>query len=415
MHCTQKLTDHIYWIGSNDWDTERFENLFPLPNGVSYNSYFIDDAKTCVVDATDVCIRSEFFDNLTFMLNGRDLDYCVINHMEPDHCGTLLEIVERWPNVKLVGNRTTFKMFEQFYGKPCPNNYHIVANGDSINLGKHTLYTYTTPMVHWPEVTCTFEATTKTLFSADAFGCFGALNGNIFADQVDFKRSYEDGARRYYTNIVGKFGPQVQSAIKKLLPLQPKIIAPLHGPIWRSPEDITYIIDKYMYWSSYTPEKKGVVIFFGSMYGNTAEMAQQLAKLLSLRNVTDIKMYDVSKTHHSYLVAEAWKYSHMVCLAPTYNLKLFLAMHTFLYDLSSLNFQNHKVSLVGSHTWASGALKAMQSMFTSDFKNIEFVGEPIDIKSALHDDQKHKFVELADSIVESLNSMSDPSKINWSI
>ncbi len=213
MHCAQKMTHNIYWIGSNDWTTERFENLFPIPNGVSYNSYFIDDEKTCVVDSVDAEIREEYFDNLTHLLNGRDLDYIIVNHMEPDHCQTLLETLERYPNCKMVGNATTFRMFEQFYNSPKPDQYYTVKEGDEICLGKHTLVSYTMPMVHWPEVTCTYEKSTGTLFSADAFGTFGTVNGNIFADQTDYVATYEDEARRYYTNIVGKYGPQVQNAI----------------------------------------------------------------------------------------------------------------------------------------------------------------------------------------------------------
>lgn len=415
MHCVQKVTNHIYWIGSNDWETERFENLFPIPNGVSYNSYFIDDVKTCVVDSVDTSIRSEFFDNLIHLLNGRPLDYCIVNHMEPDHCSTLVEIVERWPQVKLVGNRQTFRFFEQFYGVSYPDNYHFVSEGDTICLGEHTLHSYTMPMVHWPEVTCTFESTTGVLFSADAFGTFGTLDGNIFADQVNFEYAYEDEARRYYTNIVGKYGTQVQNAIKKALPLKPKILAPLHGPIWRTPESISYIIQKYLHWSTYTAEKKGVVIAFGSMYGNTAEMAQQLAKLLSLRGVKEIKLYDVSKTNPSYIIADAWKYSHLVCMAPTYNLNLYLTMSNLLEELKLLNFHNHKVSIVGCHSWASAAMKKMVDIFTNEFHNMEIVGDPIDIKGALHDDQLHKFVALADAIVESLQTMPDPAKTTFDL
>lgn len=234
MHCAQKMTHNIYWIGSNDWTTERFENLFPIPNGVSYNSYFIDDEKTCVVDSVDAEIREEYFDNLTHLLNGRELDYIVVNHMEPDHCQTLLETLERYPNCKMVGNATTFRMFEQFYNTPKPEQYHQIKEGDEICLGKHTLVSYTMPMVHWPEVTCTYEKSTGTLFSADAFGTFGTVNGNIFADQTDFVATYEEEARRYYTNIVGKYGPQVQNALRKISSLDIKRIAPLHGPIWRT-------------------------------------------------------------------------------------------------------------------------------------------------------------------------------------
>lgn len=403
MYCTQKLTDSIYWIGSNDWDTERFENLFPIPLGVSYNSYFIDDEKTCIVDSVDDSIRQEFFDNVEFLLNGRKLDYVIVNHMEPDHCSTLVELVDRYPEVKLVGNRTTFRLFEQFYGRPCPGNYHEVKEGDTICLGKHTLHSYTMPMVHWPEVTCTFESTTGILFSADAFGTFGTINGNIFADQLDFERVYEDEARRYYTNIVGKYGVQVQNAIKKALPLGIKMIAPLHGPIWRTPESIKYMIEKYMHWSTYSAEKKGVVIAFGSMYGNTAEMAQQLAKLLSLRGITDIKIYDVSKTNASYIIADAWKYSHLVCMAPTYNLALYLTMENLLYELKALNFHNHKVSIVGNHSWASAAMKRMVEYFTNEFKDMEIVGTPLDIRGALHAQQLPLFEKLADDIVASIN------------
>lgn len=259
MHCAQKMTHNIYWIGSNDWTTERFENLFPIPNGVSYNSYFIDDEKTCVVDSVDAEIREEYFDNLTHLLNGRDLDYIIVNHMEPDHCQTLLDTLERYPNCKMVGNATTFRMFEQFYNTPKPDQYYTVKEGDEICLGKHTLVSYTMPMVHWPEVTCTYEKSTGTLFSADAFGTFGTVNGNIFADQTDFIATYEEEARRYYTNIVGKYGPQVQNAIRKVSGLEIKRIAPLHGPIWRTPETIQYILHKYLHWSNYTAEKKALL------------------------------------------------------------------------------------------------------------------------------------------------------------
>ncbi|MBS4914165.1 MAG: FprA family A-type flavoprotein [Veillonella sp.] len=404
MHCAQKMTDNIYWIGSNDWDTERFENLFPIPLGVSYNSYFIDDEKTCIVDSVDDSIRQEFFDNVEYLLNGRQLDYVIVNHMEPDHCSTLVELVDRYPNVKMVGNRTTFRLFEQFYGRPCPDNYYEVKEGDTISLGKHTLHSYTMPMVHWPEVTCTFESTTGILFSADAFGTFGTINGNIFADQLDFERVYEDEARRYYTNIVGKYGVQVQNAIKKALPLGIKMLAPLHGPIWRTPESIKYLIEKYMHWSTYSAEKKGVVIAFGSMYGNTAEMAQQLAKLLSLRGITDIKIYDVSKTNPSYIIADAWKYSHLVCMAPTYNLALYLTMENLLYELKALNFHNHKVSIVGNHSWASAAMKRMVEYFKNEFKDMEIVGTPLDIRGALHPQQLPLFEKLADDIVASIEA-----------
>ena len=404
MHCAQKLTDHIYWIGSNDWSTERFENLFPIPHGVSYNSYFIDDEKTCIVDSVDDSIRQEFFDNVEHLLNGRELDYLIVNHMEPDHCATLVELLDRYPNVKMVGNKTTFRFFEQFYGRPAPNNYYEVKEGDTIDLGHHKLHSYTMPMGHWPEVTCTYESTTGTLFSADAFGTFGTINGNIFADQLDFDHLYEDEARRYYTNIVGKYGAQVQNAMKKAFSLNINRIAPLHGPIWRTPESISYIVNKYMHWSTYNAEKKGVVIAFGSMYGNTRDIAQQLAKQLSKRGVTDIKIYDVSKTNPSYIIADAWKYTNLVTIAPTYNLNLYLTMENFIHELKALNFQNHKVSIIGNHSWASAAMKTMVAHFENDFKDIEIVSQPLDIKSSLKEEDIPLIEKMADDIKASIDA-----------
>lgn len=402
MKLAQQITENIYWIGANDWKTERFENLFPLPYGVSYNSYFIDDEKTAIVDTVDETVRSEFFENVTQLLNGRQLDYLIINHMEPDHGAGIMELVRLYPNVKIVASATAFRMCQQFFGTDFKDNQVVVKEGDVLELGKHKLTTYTMPMVHWPEVTATFEETTGTLFSADAFGSFGALNGNIFADQVDVVAEYESEARRYYTNIVGKYGPQVQNAIKKLGTLPIKTIASLHGPIWRTPETIKYIIDKHMYWSTYNAEKQGVVIAFASMYGNTAAMAQHIAKLLSHRGIGAIKMYDVSKTDPSYIIADAWKYSNLVCLAPTYNLNLYLAMEKFLHELAALNFSNHKVSLIGNHTWASAAAKRMVEIFTNDFKNVDIVGDVLDIKSALHEADYPKFEALADAIAASV-------------
>jgi len=260
------------------------------------------------------------------------------------------------------------------------------------------------PMVHWPEVTCTYEKSTGTLFSADAFGTFGTVNGNIFADQTDFVATYEEEARRYYTNIVGKYGPQVQNALRKISSLDIKRIAPLHGPIWRTPESIQYITHKYLHWSSYTAEKKGVVIAFGSMYGNTRAIAQQLAKQLSKRGVTDIRIYDVSKTNASYIISDAWKYTNLVTIAPTYNLNLYLTMENFIHELKALNFQNHKVSIIGNHSWASAAMKTMVSHFENDFKDIEIVSEPLDIKSSLKEEDLPLIEKMADDIKASIEA-----------
>ncbi|WP_094607649.1 Anaerobic nitric oxide reductase flavorubredoxin [Sporomusa silvacetica DSM 10669] len=404
MQCIQAIKKDVYWIGGNDFFTERFENMLPLPNGVSYNSYLILDEKTAVIDSVDASIRVQFLANAKYLLQDRKLDYLVINHMEPDHCAALVDLVEMYPDVKIVGNAKIFTLFEQFYGKPCPDNYVTVGEGDVIDLGQHKLQSFKAPMVHWPEVTVTFEQTEKILFSADAFGTFGTLNGNIFADEVDYDTVYLADARRYYSNIVGKFGPQVQLALKKLLPLGIEMIAPLHGPIYRTPETIQYIVGKYNAWSSYEPEKKGVLIAFASMYGNTTAIVNVLANKLALRGITDMRMFDVSKTHPSFVVAEAWKYSHLVFAAPTYNLNLYLTMENFLHDLKCLHFQNRKFAVVGNHSWASAAKKRMVEYVTEYFKKSELIGDALDFKSSLKAEQEKELDALADAIAESVKA-----------
>lgn len=399
MHCVQNVTENIYWIGGNDRRLERFENMFPIPKGVSYNSHLILDEKTMVMDTVDQAIRMQYLENIKYLLNGRDLDYLVVNHMEPDHCGNIEDLLKIYPNMKIVGNSKTFKFFEQFYNVSSPENYYEVKEGDVIDLGKHKIQFFNMPMVHWPEVMVAYEQTEKILFSADAFGTFGALNGNIFNDQVDFEGYYLSEARRYYTNIVGKYGAQVQIALKKLSGLDIKIIAPLHGPIWR--DNLDYLLDKYNKWSSYTPEKQGVVIVYGSMYGNTENAANCIANKLAQQGVTDIKVYDVSKTHPSYIIADAWKYSNLVIASPTYNGGLYLVMDALLHEMASLNFQNRKVSILGNYTWATGALASIKERL-SKMKDIEIIGNPLDINSSVKDNQEAALDEMVQEIVKSL-------------
>ena len=399
MHCVQQISDKIYWIGGNDRRLERFENMFPIPKGVSYNSHLILDEKTMVMDTVDQAIRMQYLENIKYLLNGRDLDYLVVNHMEPDHCGNIEDLLKIYPNMKIVGNSKTFKFFEQFYNVSPSENYYEVKEGDVIDLGKHKIQFFNMPMVHWPEVMVAYEQTEKILFSADAFGTFGALNGNIFNDQVDFEGYYLSEARRYYTNIVGKYGAQVQIALKKLSGLDIKIIAPLHGPIWR--DNLDYLLDKYNKWSSYTPEKQGVVIVYGSMYGNTENAANCIANKLAQQGVTDIKVYDVSKTHPSYIIADAWKYSNLVIASPTYNGGLYLVMDALLHEMASLNFQNRKVSILGNYTWATGALASIKERL-SKMKDIEIIGNPLDINSSVKDNQEAALDEMVQEIVKSL-------------
>ena len=399
MHCVQNVTENIYWIGGNDRRLERFENMFPIPKGVSYNSHLILDEKTMVMDTVDQAIRMQYLENIKYLLNGRDLDYLVVNHMEPDHCGNIEDLLKIYPNMKIVGNSKTFKFFEQFYNVSPSENYYEVKEGDVIDLGKHKFQYFNMPMVHWAEVMVEYEQTEKILFSADAFGTFGALNGNIFNDQVDFEGYYLSEARRYYTNIVGKYGAQVQIALKKLSGLDIKIIAPLHGPIWRA--NLDYLLDKYNKWSSYTPEKQGVVIVYGSMYGNTENAANCIANKLAQQGVTDIKVYDVSKTHPSYIIADAWKYSNLVIASPTYNGGLYLVMDALLHEMASLNFQNRKVSILGNYTWATGALASIKERL-SKMKDIEIIGNPLDINSSVKDNQEAALDEMVQEIVKSL-------------
>ncbi|HBF37586.1 MAG TPA: flavodoxin [Firmicutes bacterium] len=400
MHCVQEVTSQIYWVGGNDRRLERFENMFPLPNGVAYNSYLITDEKTALMDTVDSAISARFLENITHGLNGRPLDYLVVNHVEPDHCANIEELVRRYPEVKIVGNKKTLQFITQFYQSPLQKNFFTVEEGDQINLGRHILQFFFAPMVHWPEVMFTYEQTEGILFSADAFGTFGALSGNLFSDQTDFEAFFLDEARRYYTNIVGKYGMQVQAALHKLNGVDIRMICPLHGPVWRS--NLPYIFDKYDHWSKYLPEKSGVVLVYASMYGNTENVMNRLATKLSQRGVSDIRMHDVSKTHPSYIIADAWKYSHLVFGSPTYNMGLYYSMENLLREMAGLQLQNRKVALIGNFTWApSVAVKAMRGL-VEGMKNMEIIAPPFEINSAMKAEQEPVLDQLADAIGSSV-------------
>lgn len=374
--------------------------MFPLPHGVAYNSYLIVDEKTALLDTVDAAISAEYVENILYVLKDRQLDYLVINHMEPDHCANIEEILRRFPDVKVIGNAKTFQFFRQYYTMDMSKNCIEIKEGQEISLGQHTLRFYMAPMVHWPEVMVTYETSKGILFSADAFGSFGAISGNIFADQVEYDSFYLDEARRYYTNIVGRYGNQVQALFKKLSGLDIKMICSLHGLIWRG-DKIPYILDKYDKWSRYIPEKKGVVMAYGSMYGNTENAVNALAAKLAQRGIKEIKVYDVSKTHPSYIIADIFKYSHVVFAAPTYNMNLYFPMDSLLRELAVLNICNRKVSLIGNHTWSSAAIKIMTEMI-NNMKNMEIVGTPIDIKSSMRDNREQELDELADAIYKSM-------------
>lgn len=399
MHISQHIKDGIHWVGASDRRLALFENMFPLPDGVAYNSYLIMDEKTALIDSVDISIMQVFFENIEHVLDGKPLDYLVINHMEPDHCASIDELTRRYPDMKIVGNNKTFQMIRQFYDFDIELRTHEVKDGDTLCLGAHTLRFCFTPMVHWPEVMMTYDETSKALFSADAFGTFGALSGNLFNDEMDFDGHFMDEARRYYTNIVGRYGMQVQQALKKVSNIDISMILPLHGPLWRS--DIGRFIKKYDLWSRYEPEKKGVVIAYASMYGNTENAASVIAGRLSEQGVQDMRMYDVSKTHPSYIIADAFKYSHMVLASPTYNNGLYFGMETLLREMAVLNLRGRKVALVGNGTWAPVAHREMQKLL-DEMKDMQTLTEPLVIKSSLKAAQMDELLALADAVANSV-------------
>ena len=399
MYQVRNVTDEILWIGASDRRLALFENIFPIPRGVSYNSYVLLDEKTVLLDTVDASVSGQFFENLEYALGDRNLDYLVVNHMEPDHCAMIGDIVHRYPEVKVVGNAKTFGMMKQFFGTDFAERAITVKEGDTLETGSHTLHFVMAPMVHWPEAMVTYDAKDKVLFSADGFGSFGALNGNIFADEVDFDRDWLDDARRYYTNIVGKYGASVQALLKKAAGLDIAVICPLHGPIWR--ENLGYILEKYQKWSSYEAEDKAVVIMYASMYGDTASAADALAGALAERGLKKIAVYDVSNTHVSELISEIFRASHLVFAAPTYNGGIYPVMENLLNDMKALAVQKKTVALMENGTWAAMTAKQMREKL-AELKDVTVLDTQITIKSAMLADQKKELDELADAIMETI-------------
>lgn len=400
LYCTRKVTDTIWWVGGNDRRLALFENLFPIPHGVSYNSYVIMGEKTALMDTTDPSITSLFLANVAHTLNGRKLDYLIINHMEPDHCSNIEEIMHRYPETTLVCNAKTLQMIGQFYDLDLTERTMIIKEGDTLSLGSHTLHFVAAPMVHWPEVMMVYEDSEKILFSADGFGSFGALNGNLFNDEVNFDRDWLDDARRYYTNIVGKYGAQVQAVLKKASGLDIQMICPLHGPIWRN--NLAYILDKYVKWSTYEPEDKAVAIMYGSMYGNTERAADILATALSTAGVKDVRVYDISNTDVSELISEAFRCSHIVIASPTYNGGLYPVVESLLNDMKALNLQNRTFALIENGTWAATSNKHMRAIVET-MKNMTILDTTVTVKSSVKEAQIEALQQLAKEIIDSLN------------
>ena len=401
MYNVRKVTEDIVWVGASDRRLALFENIFPIPRGVSYNSYVLLDEKTVLLDTVDASVAGQFFENLEHVLDGRKLDYLIVNHMEPDHCAMIGDLVRRYPEVQVVGNTETFGMIKQFFGTDFAERAVTVKEGDTLATGAHTLHFVMAPMVHWPEVMVTYDEKDKVLFAADGFGTFGALNGNIFADEVDFDRDWLDDARRYYTNIVGKYGASVQALLKKASGLEIAVICPLHGPIWR--ENLGYILEKYQKWSTYEAEDQAVVILYATMYGNTASAADALAGRLAAKGVKKIAVYDVSNTHVSELISEIFRASHVVFAAPTYNGGIYPVMENLLADMKALAVQNKTVALMENGTWAPMTAKQMREKL-AELKNVTILDTQITIKSAMAPEQEGQLEALADAIVASMDN-----------
>ena len=379
MYCVRKITEDIYFVGGSDRRLSLFENMYPIPNGVTYNAYFIDDAKTAVVDTVDKAVGDLFFENVEHLLGGRALDYVVVNHMEPDHCATLGALCEKHPETKIICSAKAAGLIAQFFKTDLEDRIEQKKEGETLDLGKHTLTFYAAPMVHWPEVTVAYEKTSGILFSADAFGTFGATDGCLFADEADFGEAEYAEARRYYANIVGKYGAQTTALLKKAAGLDIKMLCPLHGPIWR--KDFETFIEKYQLWGAYAPEEQGVLIAYGSVYGGTQNAAEILAAKLAEKGVK-VKLYDVAVTHPSYLVAEAFRFSHIVFASSTYNNGIFTPMETLLLDLKAHMLKNRTVALVQNGSWAPQSGKLMREILDS-MQNITVLEETVNLRSTV--------------------------------
>lgn len=373
MFNSVNINENVHWVGINDRRIELFENLWPMAHGVSYNSYLINDDKVALIDTAEGGQLDEYLRKIHSIIGKeKKLDYLIVNHMEPDHSGLINSIVHHYPDVKIVGNNKTFDMITNFYG--ITNNFHPVKEGDVIDLGNHKLKFYMTPMVHWPETMMTYEMNNKILFSGDAFGSFGSLDGGIFDDEVDLD-FFEDEMRRYYSNIVGKFGMTVQSALKKLSSLEISMICSTHGPIWRS--DINKVVSLYDKWSKYEGEE-GVVIVYGTMYGNTGNMAETIARTLSEEGIKKIVIHDASKTHPSYILRDIWKYKGLILGSCAYNNAMLPPIEGLTSKLSHRGLKNRIVGIFGTYSWSGGGVSNLQKFV--DSMKWELVADPVEAK-----------------------------------
>lgn len=403
MKLTRKITEDIIYVGGEDRKIHLFEHHIPIRKGVTYNSYLILDEKTALMDTADQDISRQFIENVEGELKGKKLDYLIIHHREPDHCYNINEILLRHPETKLVGNRKTFLFLHQFFPSLDTTGKEIVVKeGDVLNLGKHSLKFYRAPRVHWPEVRMSFEEKEGLLFTADAFGTFDTFDGRLYADEFDFDNEILDSARKYYTNIVGKYGPSVLALFKKLPRDKVNRILPLHGPLYRTKETRGKRIEKYSLWASYTPEKKGVRIYYSTRYGDNREAAQALAIKLNEKGIKNIHIFDVSEMDIPERISKAFEYSNLVFIANTYNAGLFLEMENLINDLIHQNIQKRTITLIQNGTWAPTAAKVRKDKL-SIVKTFQFTATEVTIKSAPNEDTRKQLDQVAEEIVLSRN------------
>lgn len=394
----KKITADLYWIGADDRRLALFEGVYHIPKGVSYNSYLLLDETTVLFDTVDKAVARPFFENLSHLLDGRDLDYVVVHHMEPDHTAVLIDLLRLHPETVVVCNKKAEAMLHAFFPEfSFADRIWVIAEGDTLSTGRHEYTFYFAPMVHWPEVTVSYDSVDKILFSADAFGHFGALNGAIFADEVSFERDYMDEARRYYANIVGKYGPQVAALLKKADTLDIRMICPLHGFVHR--KRLNRVIEKYRQWAAYRPEDYGVMIAYASIYGNTEAVVNSLAGALRDRGVP-VELFDVSVTAASEIVSSAFRWSHLVFASPTYNNGVFVSMEAVLHDLAAHNLQNRKIALIENGSWAPVSASLMKKIL-EPLKNTEFIGT-LTVRSSLPQSRNDELSALADTIAASV-------------
>ena len=407
MYKPVEINENLFYVGVNDRTKNLFENLWPLPKGVSYNSYVLRDEKTALIDTVDISFTDVFLNKLEVVLDGRPLDYLVINHMEPDHSGALIFLLNKYPNIKIVGNARTADMLKGYYD--ITNNIEIIKDGDEISLGKNTLQFYLTPMVHWPETMMTYVKESKTVFAGDAFGTFGTLDGGVTDSQLnpDF---YWDEMVRYYSNIVGKYGGPVQKALRKFKDVEINTICATHGPVWTEPENVSRVIALYDKLSNYEGDK-GLVIAYGSMYGNTEQLAESIASEAAANGVRNIVMHNLSKSNLSYVIQDIYKYKGLIIGSPTYDSKLYPAVQTLVNTLENKNLKNRYFGFFGSHSWAGTSVRILSDF--ADKMQFEKICCPIDMKQSLSKDVYEKAVILGKNMAEKILSDDEivPNKV----